>query len=237
MTAGLREFDESNVFRHLGMFWRHPAPDAGNPLEPPPERPGGGGGGKRGRRGGKSLPSHRSDSKAHPHDLPLWEDDELDRRQRAALPDYDHDNADPLDQHEIEFVERMKAKQADQIVRLVWLPRAEPDDQGHRAATSDFVWERPDGVVQMTELKSTSTNPRRIGLRISDAVRDARPVVKENFIIDLGPAELSPSLAHKLANYNFNRAQQAKPGDRPALIKRLWVLSEDGDELVEIDLR
>lgn len=176
------------------------------------------------------MPSRPSDSKLHPHNLPLWDEAERARRQKAALPDFS--GPDKLAQHEVEFVERMNARGE----KLTWIPKGVRDPKtGKTPPTSDFYWDSHSGSPT-TELKSTSRDPRRIAGRISDAVINARPAIKENFIVDLGPHELDSSLEHKLANYNRNRVVQALPGAEPPLITSLWVLSEDGTQLRQIRL-
>ncbi|WP_454293332.1 hypothetical protein [Salana multivorans] len=81
----------------------------------------------------------------------------------------------------------------------------------------------------MTELKGAGATYAAIRNQIQPAVTKAanRGVVKENFVVDLGERPLSEKLRRPLGQYN--RRTTTAP------ITRLWVMSEDGAELEEIE--
>ena len=58
--------------------------------------------------------------------------------------------------------------------------------------------------------------------------------MKENFIIDMGAGVLTDVLRAELTGYNTRPDGQPRTLTR---ISRLWVLSETGSQLEEIDLR
>lgn len=61
---------------------------------------------------------------------------------------------------------------------------------------------------------------------------------KEYFLIDLGPRVLDPKLRGKLEVYNFDQIRGARVNkNEPTTIKGLWVMSEDGKVLTEIQFR
>ena len=80
----------------------------------------------------------------------------------------------------------------------------------------------------VTELKATTPNYGKIRNLIQPAVRKAREkgVVKDSFVIDLGPYRLTPKLRGQLELYNIRN-----PDNRVA---RMWVMARG--ELTEIDL-
>ena len=95
--------------------------------------------------------------------------------------------------------------------------------------TNDFIWLNRGGVE--TEMKSPQAKYTTIRGRIHLAVKRARlnhGVVKDSFLIDIGDEVLSVGLARELQRYNIDRSRYP--------ITHLWVMSNDGDHLVEIDL-
>lgn len=125
-----------------------------------------------------------------------------------------------LESHEIDFLERFESRGE----RARWI-RKDPN----RRSTNDFVWLTHDELV--CELKSTKTKYQSIKGHIRDAVisaRDNHGVVKDVFMIDLGTYRLTDKLRNQLSRYNAN----VKDGR----IRRLFVMSRNGTELVEINL-
>ena len=117
-----------------------------------------------------------------------------------------------------------------------WIPQS-----GDMTPTHDFLWTPPgldglkDGnpVPLEIEMKSAKNRYSTIAEAVRDAVSRARdnefaPVLKENFIIDIGVRYLTTKLRDQLAKYNARN-----PGNR---IKRMWVMSSDGAQLARIDL-
>lgn len=160
------------------------------------------------RRGGPPLPP------PDPADRPAW-NEYWRRRQEALALDT---GGDVLEPREIEFLERFLV---DNQVR--WIPR----DRVNRRPTNDFVWIN-NGDLAM-ELKSTSAKYQSIRNHIHETVRraQAQSVVKENFIIDLGTAQLSDKLRTQLAQFNVRTTSTR--------IRRLFVMTATG--LEEIRLR
>lgn len=138
------------------------------------------------------------------------------RARQDALPT--NRIADALEPHEIRFYERFTETQR---VRLI--PRSATG-----VPTNDFSWVNRDDLL--VEMKTTKARAKTINARISEAVTkaQARGVVKENFIVDLGDQRLSPVLSKQLSAYNDDRVPQRR-------IVRLWVFS--GGELTEIPLQ
>lgn len=125
-----------------------------------------------------------------------------------------------LESHEIDFLERFEARGE----RARWIRK----DPGRRS-TNDFVWLTRGETV--CELKCTATKYSSIRGHIQKAVlsaRDNHGVVKDVFVIDLGPYRLSEKLRRQLSRYNAN----VKDGR----IRRLFVMSGDGAQLEEINL-
>ena len=126
-----------------------------------------------------------------------------------------------LESHEIDFLERFEARGE----RARWIRR----DTRSYTSTNDFTWLTNGEIV--CELKSTTAKYSSIKSRIQDAVlkaRDNHGVVKDVFVIDLGPRRLTDKLRTQLSRYNAN----IKDGH----IRRLYVMSSDGTDLVEISL-
>lgn len=126
-----------------------------------------------------------------------------------------------LESHEIDFLERFEARGE----RARWIRR---DTRGY-TSTNDFTWLTNGEIV--CELKSTTAKYSSIKSHIQDAVlkaRDNHGVVKDVFVIDLGPRRLTDKLRTQLSRYNAN----IKDGH----IRRLYVMSSDGADLVEISL-
>lgn len=160
------------------------------------------------RRGGPPLPP------PDPEDRPAWKE-YWRRRQEALALDT---GGDVLEPHEVIFLERFLPGNS-----IRWIPR----DRSTRLPTNDFVW-LSNGAISV-ELKSTGAKYQSIRNRIHDTVRRAhvRGVVKENFIIDLGDARLTPKLRRQLGEFNARTTS--------TVIRRLFVMSADG--LEEIRLR
>ncbi|WP_197466730.1 phage minor head protein [Tsukamurella pseudospumae] len=163
------------------------------------------------------------DNNAHPHGLPKWPEEERARRQLAAVPDFFP--GEPLYQHEIEFVERFKARGE----TMQWIPKAQWDPiTRNTPSTSDFLWRNNFSLP--TEVKSTRAKYRSIRNAIQRAVETsiANPESprKENFIIDIGHAQLNEVLRNQVGNYN-----RRNPGLQ---INRLWIMHSDGAGFDEI---
>ena len=125
-----------------------------------------------------------------------------------------------LESHELDFLERFEARGE----RVRWV-RKDP----RRRSTNDFVWVTYNELV--CELKATKDKYSSIKSHIQRAVTSARDnhgVVKDVFVIDLGPFRLSDKLRRQLGNYNANVED--------GRIRRLFVLSGSGADLTEIDL-
>lgn len=165
--------------------------------------------GRAGGSGGGGRPPVRPPASQDPED---W-----DARQAALATDT---RGDALEPHEVEFLERFEARGE----QVQWIPR---DSQ--MRPTNDFVWTSNGGIV--AELKSPKARYATIRRKIEQSVAKAKVagVVKENFVIDLGPAALTPDLRAELGQYNLGREFTR--------ISRLWVLSAGGAQLDEIDLR
>lgn len=124
-----------------------------------------------------------------------------------------------LESHEIDFLERFEARGE----RARWIRR----DQIHRQSTNDFYWETNGDLV--CELKSTSAKYKQIKSLIQQAVlkaRDNHGVVKDVFVIDLGPRKLSDKLRRQLGQYN-DRVEDGR-------IRRLFVMHSGGEHFEEI---
>lgn len=111
---------------------------------------------------------------------------------------------------------------------LRWIPR---DD---RLPTNDFRWQSRGGIevdTKSTKAKyKTIRNQLRRGAEKARAAREqGEDVRKDNYLVDIGRARLNATLESQLADYN-----QRNPENR---ISRLWVLSVDGQNLTEIQLR
>lgn len=174
--------------------------------------------GSSGGGGGREIPRTSSAEPDPPDDdLPAWR-----RRQDAIDVDF---KGDVLKPWEVRSVERLVRR--GEVID--WIA----DDR--TTSTPDFNWESRgvDGV----EMKSTKARVETIRTRILDAASAAmrnHQVVKENFLIDIGHAELTDDLRRELEGYNF--AANGEPR-RKYRLARLWVLSRDGAELDEIQLR
>ncbi|WP_449408008.1 hypothetical protein [Microbacterium maritypicum] len=160
------------------------------------------------RRGGPPLPP------PDPDDRPAWEE-HWRRRQEALALDT---GGDVLEPREVEFLERFLVSN-----QVSWIPR----DRERRLPTNDFVWDSNGALVM--ELKSTSAKYQSIRNHIHSTVlrAQARGVVKENFIIDIGAVVLTDKLRRQLSE--FNTRTTSTP------IRRLFIMSADG--LEEIRLR
>jgi len=138
------------------------------------------------------------------------------RARQDALPT--NRISDALEPHEIRFYEQFTEAHR---VRLI--PKS-----GTGVPTNDFAWVSRDDLL--VEVKTTKARARTINARISEAVTkaQARGVVKENFIVDLGQQPLTEVLVNQLSRYNSGRIPERR-------IARLWVFSNG--ELTEIPLK
>ncbi|MEJ9078585.1 hypothetical protein WKY82_09205 [Gordonia malaquae] len=153
----------------------------------------------------------------HPHGGEPWSEAERQARQRALPIER---NGEQLHQHEIETVERLAALGE----HIEWISRREGEP------TNDFIWAGLEVDAKATRAKYSTISQRiRDGVEQSRAAREnGINVRKENFLIDLGPHKLTPKLRSQLSKYN-----DRNPNNRA---KRVWVLSDGGADLVEIDL-
>ena len=161
----------------------------------------------RGRRG------NESEAERYARQKRLWSD-------MSDLEPHDGLPREVLESHELDFLERFEARGE----RVRWV-RKDP----RRRSTNDFVWVTYNELV--CELKATKDKYSSIKSHIQRAVTSARDnhgVVKDVFVIDLGPFRLSDKLRRQLGNYNVNVED--------GRIRRLFVLSGSGADLTEIDL-
>nr|DAT52962.1 MAG TPA: minor capsid protein [Caudoviricetes sp.] len=161
----------------------------------------------RGRRG------NESEAERYARQKRLWSD-------MSDLEPHDGLPREVLESHELDFLERFEARGE----RVRWV-RKDP----RRRSTNDFVWVTYNELV--CELKATKDKYSSIKSHIQRAVTSARDnhgVVKDVFVIDLGPFRLSDKLRRQLGNYNANVED--------GRIRRLFVLSGSGADLTEIDL-
>lgn len=145
------------------------------------------------------------------------------RRLKSDLSDLEASQGQPrevLESDEIDFLERFEARGQ----RARWIRR----DRSGGKPTNDFLWLTNGELV--CELKSTTAKYGSIRSHIQRAVIKARGhgVTKDVFVIDLGRFRLTDKLRLQLGKYN----QRVADGQ----IRRLFVLSQDGAELTEIDL-
>lgn len=149
---------------------------------------------------------------------------------RAAATGADLGGETQFAPHEAKFLERFVRDRGE---RVQWIPSTKV-----YGSTNDFVWLTNGGI--RVELKSTKAKHSTIRGRIEDAVRRRErwiaanpdkpvPPAKSNFIIDLGAAVLTSELREQLAGYNAGRLKYQ--------IVALWVLSDNGTQFEEIDLR
>lgn len=124
--------------------------------------------------------------------------------------------------HEIELVESMETLGE----RVTWIPRAPYVPGQGRLPTNDFIWVTNGGIA--IELKATSDSYGKIRRLVQPAIQRAaeQGVVKDVFVIDIGPYRLRPKLRVQLEQYNLRHP------DWP--ITRLRVMG--GGELTEIHL-
>ncbi len=128
---------------------------------------------------------------------------------------------DPLYLHEIEFVRKFEAAGH----RVRWIPR----DSGTFMPTNDFEWLTGHGMI--CELKCTTDKYPTIKRNIQRATTRAgtRGVVKDSFVIDIGPYKLSDKLRNQLGDYNIKVVE--------GHIVRLFVMSSSGSRFEEITLK
>lgn len=159
------------------------------------------------RRGGPPLPP------PDPEDRPAW-DEYWRRRQEALALDT---GGDVLEPREVEFLERFLPGN-----EVRWIPR----DRTRRLPTNDFIWVSNANLVM--ELKSTSPKYQSIRNHIHSTVvrAQAREVVKENFIIDIGNAPLTEKLRRQLSEFNVRTTSTR--------IRRLFVMSREGLEEISL---
>ncbi|QHN28031.1 hypothetical protein GII33_20700 [Gordonia pseudamarae] len=169
--------------------------------------------------------AHRSSP--HPHKLRPWSSQRRADEQERALPDY---RGEPLAQHEVEAVKRLQRLGH----QVEWLPLGEWEynDDGRRTGrtpSNDMIWQQDaESEAIHVEVKSTKNTAYAMHGAIRKAVKSARekhdpPFIKDRFIIDIGPAELTSELERAMSMYNV--AQAPNPSNR---IKDLWVLHSDG---------
>lgn len=146
------------------------------------------------------------------------------RRLASDMSDLEEHDGLPLEiihSHEIDFLERFEA----QGHRARWIRRS-----ADRTSSNDFIW--LDEETEVCELKVTQTKYRSISKHIRDTViaaRDNHGVTKDVYMIDISPFNLSAKLRQQLSEYN----QRVQDGQ----IRRLFVMSEDGQAFEEINLR
>ncbi|MFC9786442.1 hypothetical protein [Rhodococcus sp. NPDC127528] len=174
-----------------------------------PKKPGTGGGGDDGGEG-DGWHGHTRGYQ-HPHSQPIWSEAERVARQRELGINL---NGEQLYQHEVEAVERLQALGHE----FEWIPRS-------WLPTNDAIWKTNGGIE--FDLKSTGSKYDAISTHLRRSVIKARAqdVVKENFIIDLGPRWLTDKLRGQLSRYNARN-----PDNR---IVGLWVIAKG--ELTRID--
>ena len=172
------------------------------------------GGGPRTRTGTERHKWDKNESEAerYARQKRLWSD-------MSDLEPHDGLPREVLESHELDFLEHFEARGE----RVRWIRRSPVF-----LPTNDFVWTT--GGDKVCELKSTTTKYRTISNRIRTAVIDAaaRGVVKDVFIVDLGPHRLTRKLSNQLSRYNLAK-------DR-GHIRRLFVMSRNGEDFEEITL-
>ncbi|MFT4202185.1 hypothetical protein [Gordonia sp. (in: high G+C Gram-positive bacteria)] len=156
----------------------------------------------------------------HPHRAEKWSEEERVQRQRA-LP-FER-NGEQLYQHEIETLERLAGREQ----HLEWFAR----ERGR--PTNDFRWDSMGGIEVDTKATrarypSIRNHLRRSTEQAEDARAGGKDIQKDHFLIDLGPHKLQEKLRDQLRKYNVRQPGHA--------VKRLWVMSDSGASLVEIDL-
>ena len=172
------------------------------------------GGGPRTRTGTERHKWDKNESEAerYARQKRLWSD-------MSDLEPHDGLPREVLESHELDFLERFEARGE----RVKWIRRSPVF-----LPTNDFIWTTGgDGVC---ELKSTTTKYRTISNRIRTAVTGAaaQGVVKDVFIVDLGPHRLTRKLSHQLSRYNIAKDE--------GYIRRLFVMSRNGEDFEEIIL-
>ncbi|MBM4549367.1 hypothetical protein GS445_06640 [Rhodococcus hoagii] len=167
-----------------------------------PKKPRTGGGGDDGGSG-EGWHGHTRGYQ-HPHRQPTWSEAERVDRQAALGIDL---HGEQLYQHEVEAMERLQALGHE----FEWIPRS-------WLPTNDAIW-KTNGDIEF-DLKSTGAKYDAIGthLRRSVAKGRAQGVVKENFIIDLGPRRLTDKLKGQLSRYNTRNPENRISG--------LWVIAK-----------
>lgn len=140
-----------------------------------------------------------------------------------------------LDVAEIEFLERFEARGE----RVEWLER----DKTGQEKRPDFYWPRMGIKVELKSPRRDSpqakVKPQSINAAIKSDVfeKETHKRRKENFIIDLGSRILTRDMILHLQDYNLRQVYGSKKtGATPAVIKRLWVISNDGQDFTEITL-
>jgi hypothetical protein len=94
--------------------------------------------------------------------------------------------------------------------------------------TNDLVWLN-NGYLTC-EAKLTTAKYKRIAVHIRKSMLTAAlwGIAKETFIVDIGNRHLSELLAHQLSRYNMQQTMD------DALLKNLYLMSDDGSHLTEI---
>lgn len=154
-------------------------------------------------------------------DLPAWQ-----ARQDAITTEHGLDfKGDVLKPWEVRSVERLVRRGE----KLDWIA----DDR--TTSTADFDWLNRN--VAGVEMKTTKARISTIRGRILDAASRAmlnHGVKKDTFLIDIGHEHLTDQLRRELETYNFDQHGNRRQNYR---LSRLFVMSENGAELDEIDLR
>ena len=153
-----------------------------------------------------------------------WTDDELARRQAALSVDF---GGDRLNRNEVASLERLQSLAPDIPLRekIMWIPQFRSP-----VPLNDFHWRANGNLVVDMKTTGAKYSPIHRLIKRSVFVSKHSPLsaaqLKENFIIDICPARLSVKLRGQLAKYNLRN-----PDNR---LSRLWVLSRDGLEEIEL---
>ncbi|WP_165217972.1 hypothetical protein [Schaalia sp. ZJ1691] len=138
-----------------------------------------------------------------------------------------HETRQLLEAHELDFLERFEKRGE----RVRWISRAEYVPGVGASPTNDFIWLT--NGSQKTELKCTTAQGSTIVKDISTAVVKAlkHGVVKDIFVIDIGESSTFPKLLSQVKKYNSSRKNFSE-----RQIRRLFLMAEDGDVFMEIQL-
>lgn len=140
-------------------------------------------------------------------------------------------NGEKLYAREIRFAERFE----DLGERFVWINRPKNKD-GKLLTSNDFVWVGHDGEYELKMPGADAKKMRNI-IRKAAKIRFDDKQVKERFIIDLEDAKFTEKLRYEAQRYNVRMRRDQKPGSPSALIKELWVMSENGTKFEQVALK